>query len=253
MNEGDKQPFLSHLEELRKRLIACAIAVGVGFAVCYAFKERLYGILVSPLIKIMPEGKGLIFTSLLAPFFTYLKTALIAGVMLVAPYLFYQLWLFIAPGLYQREKKYVIPFVFFSSILFVGGALFGYFIVFPLVFKFFLGFENEFIQAMPSVNEYFTFVVRLLCGFGIAFELPVVIFFLAKIGIVTPELLRKKWKYALLLMFIVGAIITPPDVISQVIMAVPLIILYEVGIICAKIGTKKKAKKEELEVEEAQE
>jgi len=251
MNDGDKQPFLSHLEELRKRLIACAIAVGVGFAVCYAFKERLYAILVSPLIKMMPEGKGLIFTSLLAPFFTYLKTALIAGVMLVAPYLFYQLWLFIAPGLYQHEKKYIIPFVFFSSILFVGGALFGYFIVFPLVFNFFLGFENEFIQAMPSVNEYFTFVVRLLCGFGIAFELPVVLFFLAKIGIVTPELLRKKWKYALLLMFVVGAIITPPDVISQVIMAVPLILLYEVGIICAKIGTRKKAKKEETEAEEA--
>ena len=252
MDDGDKQPFLSHLEELRKRLIACAIAVGVGFAVCYAFSEKLYRILVSPLIEIMPEGEGLIFTSLLAPFFTYLKTGVIAGVMLVAPYLFYQLWLFIAPGLYQHEKKYIIPFVFFSSILFVGGALFGYFIVFPLVFKFFLGFENEYIQAMPSMNEYFTFVVRLLCGFGIAFELPVVIFFLAKIGIVTPELLRKKWKYALLLMFIVGAIITPPDIISQVLLAVPLIALYEVGIILAKIGTRKKAKKEETEVEEAQ-
>ena len=247
MDEGDKQPFLSHLEELRKRLIACAIAVGIGFALCYAFKERLFGILVSPLIEIMPEGKGLIFTSLLAPWITYLKTALIAGVLLVAPYLFYQLWLFIAPGLYQHEKKYIIPFILCSSILAVGGALFGYFIVFPLVFTFFLGFENSFIQAMPSVNEYFTFVVRLLCGFGIAFELPVVIFFLAKIGVVTPELLRRKWKYALLLMFVVGAIITPPDIISQVILAVPLLLLYEVGIILAKIGVRKKAKKEEEE------
>ena len=251
MDDGDKQPFLSHLEELRKRLIACAIAVGVGFAVCYAFKERLYGILVSPLMQIMPEGKGLIFTSLVAPFFTYLKTALIAGVMLVAPYLFYQLWLFIAPGLYQNEKKYVIPFVSLSSILFVGGSLFGYFVVFPLVFTFFLSFENSFIQAMPSVNEYFTFVVRLLCGFGLAFELPVVIFFLAKIGVVTPESLRKKWKYALLLMFVVGAMITPPDIISQVILAVPLLFLYELGIILAVIGAKKKAKKEEPEKEEA--
>ncbi len=252
MNDGDKQPFLSHLEELRKRLIACAIAVGVGFAVCYAFSERLYRILVSPLIEIMPEGEGLIFTRLLDPFFTYLKTGLIAGVMLVAPYLFYQLWLFIAPGLYQHEKKYVIPFVFFSTILFVGGALFGYFVVFPLAFRFFLGFENEYIQAMPSMNDYFSFVIRLLCAFGIAFELPVVIFFLAKIGIVTPQLLRKKRKYALLLMFVVGAIITPPDVISQVMLAVPLIALYEVGIILAMIGTKKKAKEEETEVEEAQ-
>ena len=249
MNDGDKQPFLSHLEELRKRLIACAIAVGVGFAVCYAFSERLYRILVSPLRELMPEGEGVIYTSLLAPFFTYLKTGVIAGVMLVAPYLFYQLWLFIAPGLYQNEKKYVIPFVFFSTFLFVGGALFGYFFVFPLVFKFFLGFENEYIQAMPSMNDYFSFVVRLLFGFGISFELPVVIFFLAKIGIVTPELLRKKWKYALLLMFVVGAIITPPDIISQVLLAVPLIALYEVGIILAVIGTKKKAEEKEMEVE----
>jgi sec-independent protein translocase protein TatC len=250
MDDGDKMPFLSHLEELRRRLIACAIAMGVGFVVCYAFKERLFGILVSPLMKIMPEGEGLIFTSLVAPWFTYLKTALIAGVMLAAPYLFYQLWLFIAPGLYQHEKKYIIPFVLCSSILFVGGALFGYFVVFPLVFRFFLGFENEFIQAMPSVNEYFSFVIRLLCGFGIAFELPVVIFFLAKIGIVTPESLRKKWKYALLLMFAVGAILTPPDVVSQVMLALPLMALYEFGIILAKIGTKKKAEKG-TEVEEA--
>jgi sec-independent protein translocase protein TatC len=249
MDEGDKQPFLSHLEELRKRLIACAIAVGIGFAVCYAFSKRLYKLLVAPLIEIMPEGEGLIFTNLLAPFFTYLKTGLIAGVMLVAPYLFYQLWLFIAPGLYQHEKKYVIPFVTFSSVLFVGGALFGYFLVFPLVFKFFLGFESEFIQAMPSMNEVFSFALRLLFGFGIAFELPVVIFFLAKIGVVTPELLRKKRKYALLLMFVVGAIITPPDVISQVILALPLIVLYEFGIILAQIAAGKKAKKEEPEKE----
>jgi sec-independent protein translocase protein TatC len=248
MDDGDKMPFLSHLEELRRRLIACAIAVGVGFAVCYAFSERLYRILVSPLIEIMPEGEGVIFTSLLAPFFTYLKTGLIAGVMLVAPYLFYQLWLFIAPGLYQHEKRYVIPFVSFSTVLFLAGALFGYFIVFPLVFRFFLGFENEYIQAMPSMNDTFSFALRLLFGFGIAFELPVVIFFLAKIGIVTPESLRKKRKYALLLMFVVGAIITPPDVISQVILALPLMLLYEFGIIVAKIGIRKKTKKEEVEV-----
>jgi sec-independent protein translocase protein TatC len=189
----------------------------------------------------MPEKDGLIFTKLLEPFFTYLKTGMIAGVMLVAPYLFYQIWMFIAPGLYQNEKKYVFPFVFYSTILFIGGALFGYFVVFPLGFRFFLGFANEYIRAMPSMNDYFSLAVKLLFGFGIVFELPVVIFFLSKIGIVTPELLRKKRKYALLLMFVVGAIITPPDVVSQVMMAVPLIILYEIGIIVAKIGTKKKA------------
>jgi len=249
MNDEDKQPFLSHLEELRKRLIACSIAVGAGFAVCYIFSERLYRILVSPLINIMPEGDGLIFTKLLEPFFTYLKTGVVGGVMLVAPYLFYQLWLFIAPGLYQHEKKYVIPFVFCSSVLFVGGALFGYFIVFPLGFRFFLGFANEYIQAMPSMNDYFSLAVRLLFAFGIVFELPVVIFFLSKIGIVTPELLRKKRKYALLLMFVLGAVITPPDVVSQLMMAAPLVVLYEIGIIVARIGTKKKAEEEEPEAE----
>ena len=248
MNDGDKQPFLSHLEELRKRLIACAIAAGIGFVLCYLIRERLFLILVSPLKDMLQNGDKLIYTHLLAGFLTYLKTAAVAGILLVAPYLFYQIWMFIAPGLYQKEKKYVIPFVLCSTLLFVGGALFGYFIVFPLGFRFFLSFANDYIQSLPSINEYFSLSIRLLFCFGIAFELPVVIFFLAKIHIVTPELLRKKRKYALLLMFVVGAIITPPDVISQVLLAMPLIVLYELGIIVAVIGTRKKPE-EETEVE----
>jgi sec-independent protein translocase protein TatC len=251
MDEDDKQPFLSHLEELRKRLIACAIAVGIGFALCYAFRERLFDILVSPLKDILPTGDKLIYTHLLGAFLTYLKTAAVAGILLAAPYLFYQVWMFIAPGLYQHEKKYVIPFVVYSTLLFVGGALFGYFIVFPIGFQYFLSFNNDYIQALPSINEYFSLAIRLLFCFGIAFELPVVIYFLSKIGIVTPELLKKKRKYALLLMFVVGAIITPPDPASQVMMAAPLILLYEIGIIVAKIGTKKKGEGEETELEEA--
>ncbi len=251
MDDRDKMPFLSHLEELRKRLIACAIAVGIGFAICYAFRERLFLILVSPLKDVLQNGDKLIYTHLLAAFLTYLKTAAVAGILLTAPYLFYQIWMFIAPGLYQHEKKYVIPFVVYSTLLFVGGALFGYFIVFPLGFKFFLSFENAYIQPLPSINEYFSLAIRLLFCFGIAFELPVVIYFLAKIGIVTPESLKKKRKYAVLLMFVVAAIFTPPDPASQVMMALPLIILYEIGIIVAKIGTKKKAKKEEMDMEEA--
>ncbi|MBN1831440.1 MAG: twin-arginine translocase subunit TatC [Deltaproteobacteria bacterium] len=251
MDDGDKMPFLSHLEELRKRLIACAIAVGIGFVVCYAFRERLFLILVSPLKGVLQTGDKLIYTHLLAAFLTYLKTAAVAGVLLAAPYLFYQIWMFIAPGLYQHEKKYVIPFVVYSTLLFVGGALFGYFIVFPFGFQYFLSFENAFIQPLPSINEYFSLAIRLLFCFGIAFELPVIIYFLTKIGIVTPESLKKKRKYAVLLMFIVSAILTPPDPASQVMMALPLIILYEIGIIVAKLVTKKKAKKEEMEVEQA--
>lgn len=247
MEIDEKQPFLSHLEELRKRLIACAISVGVGFGISYIFSKRLFQILISPLKANMPEGDRLIFTSLPEMFFTYLKTALIAGIFLVAPYIFYQLWMFITPGLYNKEKKYVIPFVGFSSILFVGGALFGYFVVFPFGFKFFLSFATEYIQALPSVKQYFSFAVKLLFAFGIVFELPVVIFFLTKIGLVTPTFLRQKRKYAILLTFVFAAVLTPPDVVTQCMMAGPLIILYEVGIIIAGIAVRKKAKEDEKE------
>jgi sec-independent protein translocase protein TatC len=245
MNEETKQPFMSHLEELRKRLITCAIAVGIGFVISYIFAERLFQILVTPLTSIMPEGDRLIFTNLPEMFLTYLKTAVICGIMLTAPVLFHQLWMFIAPGLYQHEKKYAIPFVVFSTILFVGGALFGYFIVFPFGFKFFLGFANEYIQALPSVKQYFSFAIKLLFAFGIVFELPVVAFFLSKMGIVTPEFLKKKRKYALLMTFVMAAVLTPPDVITQLMMAGPLIILYEIGILVARMARKKKVTEEE--------
>jgi sec-independent protein translocase protein TatC len=157
--------------------------------------------------------------------------------------------MFIAPGLYQKERKYVIPFVIFSTILFVGGSLFGYFVVFPFGFKFFLGFSNESIQALPSVKQYFSFSIKLLFAFGVVFELPVVVFFLAKIGVVTPELMRKKRKYAILMTFVFAAILTPPDVITQCMMAGPLIVLYEISIIIAKIARRKKV----TEGEEAEE
>jgi sec-independent protein translocase protein TatC len=245
MESEDKQPFMSHLEELRKRLIFSAIAVGVGFAASYAFAEQLFGLLVAPLQAVMPEGDHLIFTNLPEMFFTYLKVSLLAGVMLVAPYIFYQLWMFIAPGLYQKEKKYVIPFVVTSTFLFVGGSLFGYFVVFPFGFKFFIGFSNEYVKALPSVKQYFSFAIKLLFAFGVVFELPVVIFFLAKMGVVTPQWLRKNRKYAILMTFVTAAILTPPDVVTQCMMAGPLIILYEISILVAQIAWRSKKKKEE--------
>ena len=245
MESKEKQPFLSHLEELRKRLISCSIAVGIGFVISYIFSERLFQILIMPLKVSLPEGDRLIFTNLPEMFFAYLKTAFVAGILLVAPYIFYQLWMFIAPGLYQNEKKYIIPFVLFSTILFVGGGLFGYFIVFPLGFRFFLGFANESVQALPSVKQYFSFSIKLLFAFGIVFELPVVIFFLSKMGLVSVDFLRKNRKYAILLTFVIAAIITPPDVITQCMMAGPLIILYEIGIIIARIGARKKVVEDE--------
>lgn len=249
MSSDEKQPFMSHLEELRKRLIACAISVGVGFVIAYIFSERLFQLLVSPLKEVMPKGEQLIFTNLPEMFFAYLKVSFIAGILASAPFIFYQLWLFIAPGLYQREKRYVIPFVVSSTILFVGGSLFGYFVVFPFGFKFFMGFANEYVKALPSVKQYLSFSVKLLFAFGLIFELPVVIFFLAKMGIVTPQFLKQKRKYAILCIFSLAAILTPPDVITQLMMAGPLIVLYEIGILVARLARKKKEEDKASEAE----
>jgi sec-independent protein translocase protein TatC len=244
MNESEKQPFLSHLEELRQRLIYCALTIGLGFVIAYIFSEDLFKILISPLKEQLPGEGRLIFTNLPEMFLTYIKTALIGGILLSSPVLFYQLWSFIAPGLYQKEKQYVIPFVIFSSLLFVGGGLFGYFIVFPFGFRFFLGFANDFVQALPSVQQYFSFSIKLIFAFGLVFELPVIIFFLSRIGLVTAGFLRKKRKYAILLIFVISAIITPPDVITQLMMAGPLIILFEIGIFIAHFAEKKKTSKD---------
>lgn len=239
MDDDVKQPFMGHLEELRQRLIVCAIAVGVGFVGAYLFAEQLFQVLIQPLKAVMPEGDKLIFTNLPEMFFTYLKVAFVTGLLAAAPVIFYELWLFIAPGLYHNERRYVIPFAASSTVLFVGGALFGYFVVFPFGFQFFVGLSNEYVKALPSVREYFSFSIKLLLAFGLVFELPVVIFFLSRLGAVTPETLRKKRKYAILMTFIVGAILTPPDVITQCMMAVPLIALYEISIIISKFAQRK--------------
>ena len=249
VDSAEKQPFLSHLEELRKRLVVCAIGVGAGFVIAYIFAERLFQLLVAPLKAVMPEGDQLIFTNLPEMFFAYIKVAFIAGIMAASPLIFYQLWMFIAPGLYRKEKKMAIPFVISSTILFVGGALFGYFVVFPCGFKFFIGFSNEYVKALPSVKQYFSFSMKLLLAFGAVFELPVIIFFLSKMGIVTPQFLRQKRKYAILLTFALAAILTPPDVITQCMMAGPLIVLYEIGILVSRIAQKKKEGRETAKAE----
>ncbi|MBW1732132.1 MAG: twin-arginine translocase subunit TatC [Deltaproteobacteria bacterium] len=250
MVSDEKQPFLSHLEELRRRLVACAIAVGIGFIAAYFFKERLFQILILPLKRVMPPGDQLIFTNLPEMFFTYLKVAFVAGLLAAAPFIFYEIWMFVAPGLYQKEKKFLIPFVISSSILFVGGALFGYFIVFPFGFKFFMSFANEYIKPLPSVKQYFAFSTKLLLAFGLVFELPVVAFFLAKMGLINDTFLKKQRKFALLLIFVMAAILTPPDVVTQLMMAGPLMALYEISILVTKLAGKKKEEKEEPEDED---
>ena len=235
MNDEDKIPFTAHLEELRKRLIISFVAVGIGFVLSYGFKEYLFGILVHPLQSVMQEGDTLIYTNLPEAFFTYLKVALLAGVGLATPVLLYQFWMFVAPGLYEKEKRLLLPIVFLCSFFFIGGALFGYFIVFPWGFKFFLGFATETIRPMPSMKEYLGFAAKLLIAFGLVFELPLVITFMARMGLVSVEFLKKNRKYAVLLFFAGAAILTPPDVVTQVMMAMRLMLLYEISIIGARI------------------
>jgi len=239
MDEDDKLPFTGHLDELRKRLISCFIAVGIGFVLSYAFKEYLFEILTLPLINVMGSGEKLIFTGLPEAFFTYLKVALLSGLMLSAPIILYQFWMFAAPGLYDKERRLLFPIVILSTFFFLGGALFGYFIVFPWGFKFFLGFASETIRPLPSMKEYLGFSAKLLLAFGLVFEMPLVITFLAKLGLVSVDFLRKNRKYALLLFFIGAAILTPPDVVTQVMMAGPLMLLYEISILGARIFQKK--------------
>ncbi|MGD8971078.1 MAG: twin-arginine translocase subunit TatC [Desulfobacterales bacterium] len=249
MNEESKLPFTAHLEELRKRLIVCFIAVGIGFVISYGFKEYLFNILVDPLVKVMQPGESLIFTGLPEAFFTYLKVAFLAGLMLAAPVIIYEFWIFVAPGLYDKEKRLLLPIVFLSTFFFIGGALFGYFLVFPWGFKFFLGFATETIRPMPSMKEYLGFSAKLLLAFGLVFELPLVITFLARLGVVSVDFLKKNRKYALLLFFAGAAVLTPPDVVTQIMMALPLMILYEISIIGARIFGRKKA--EEVAAEES--
>ncbi len=239
MAEDEKLPFTGHLDELRKRLISCFIAVGIGFVLSYAFKEYLFEILTLPLINVMGSGEKMIFTGLPEAFFTYLKVALLSGLMLSAPIILYQFWLFVAPGLYDKERRLLMPIVILSTFFFIGGALFGYFIVFPWGFKFFLGFASETIRPLPSMKEYLSFSAKLLLAFGLVFEMPLVITFLAKLGLVSVDFLRKNRKYALLLFFVGAAILTPPDVVTQVMMAGPLMILYEISILGARIFQKK--------------
>ncbi|MDD2604913.1 MAG: twin-arginine translocase subunit TatC, partial [Desulfobacteraceae bacterium] len=167
----DKVPFTEHLEELRHRLIVSFIAVGIGFALCYAFKERLFQFLAAPLIGAMQTGDKLVFTGLPEAFFTYLKIAFLAGCVLASPVIIYQFWMFVAPGLYRKERRMLAPIVALSVLFFLGGGIFGYLVVFPLGFEFFLGFANETIRPLPAMREYLGFATKLLIAFGLAFEL----------------------------------------------------------------------------------
>ncbi len=235
-----KLPLTSHLQELRKRLVLSFIAVAAGFVICYAFSQDLFDILSKPLLKMMPSGGSLIFTSVAEAFFTYMKVAFIAGFILTSPFVLFQVWAFVAPGLYRHEKRYVIPFVVAGSFFFILGILFAYFVAIPVGFKFLLGYATDFIKPMPSMKEYLSFSIKFLLAFGLVFEFPVVLVLLARIGVVDAKTMARHRKYAILLIFIFAAVMTPPDLISQLLMAIPLMGLYELSILLSKIFGKKK-------------
>lgn len=228
----EKLTLTAHLQELRKRLIVSSIAVGIGFAVSYAFSQEIFDWLARPLYRELPRGDTIIFTGYAEAFFLYLKLSFFAGVAEASPVLLYQLWAFVTPGLYEHEKKLALPFVLFSTVFFAAGVLFAYFVVFPSAFRFFLSYNSEALRALPAMGEYITFAVHLLLAFGLAFEFPVVMCILAKAGVVSVRLLRQGRKYAVLAIFILAALLTPtPDVINQLLMAGPLMVLYELSIV----------------------
>ncbi len=232
-----------HLAELRTRLIRSIAAVAVGFCVSYAFIEPIFALLSKPLEEVVPPGTSLIFTSYPEAFFTYLKLALTCGIFLASPFILHEIWAFVAPGLYPHEKKWALPFIVFSSLFFVGGALFGYIVVFPAAFNFLASYAGQDLKLMPSVSEYFSLTIKLLLGFGGAFELPIFMVFMALIGLIDAKMLRKNRKYALLIIFILAAILTPtPDVVNQCLLAFPLLVLYEISIfLVALIGKKRES------------
>ena len=240
--------LMDHLNELRWRLVRCFIAAGVGFLLCWTVVEPIFDFITAPLLSALPAHGTAMYTTLPEPFFVRMFVAFVTGLFVTSPYIFYQIWAFISPGLYEEEKKGLLPIALLSAIFFIGGGVFCYFIVFPYAFNFFLGFSSEQIQAMPRITDYLDFVIKLLLAFGLIFEMPLFSFFLSRMGVITAQMMRKARRYAVLCIFIVAAILTPPDVVSQLLMAMPMLLLYEISIlVAAAFGRKKKEKKEEEE------
>ncbi len=236
----ETQALTEHLRELRSCLIVTFIAVAIGFALSYTVIRPIGTWFFAPLVEVLPDDTSLIFTSYQEGFFFYLKLALVCGILAASPVVFAQLWRFIAPGLYKHEKKVLIPFSILSTICFIGGAAFGYFVVFPPAFKFLVGYNNEFLTSLPGVSEYFTLATRLLLAFGFIFEMPIMMVFLAKVGVIDTAFLNKNRKYAILLDFVIAAILTPtPDIVNQLMMAIPLMILYEISVVLVWIFGRK--------------
>jgi sec-independent protein translocase protein TatC len=228
--ELPRMSFLEHLEELRKRILYVVVALAVAFFVCWSFAPQIFHYIEQPVLRYLPPGEKLAFTRLTSPFFLYMKVAFLGAIFLAAPVVLWQVWSFIAPGLYKTERRYAAPFIIFASLFFMAGGWFGYSYIFPIACKFFIEMGRDFQQVI-TIDDYFSFASKMILGMGFVFETPILIFFLARLGIVTPAFLLQKFKYAVLIIFVIAALITPtPDMVTQTALAVPMILLYLLGI-----------------------
>jgi sec-independent protein translocase protein TatC len=241
LDDSGKMSFLEHLDELRKRLINSIYALIAGCVIAYAFIQRIFDFIMLPMQHMLPGGNKLIYTAGAEPFMLYLKIGFIAGIFFASPLILWQVWKFISPGLYTHEKKFAIPFVVLSTVFFVLGGLFAHYIAFPWTWKFFISFSTDYMVFMPKIDEAFSLYTKMLLGFGVIFEMPTLVFFLARMGVVTARMLLRYLKYAILVIFIVAAVVSPgTDLMSQLIMAVPMIALYAISILIAWIFGKKR-------------
>ncbi len=239
-SDGERQPeslpamgFLDHLEELRKRIVYSIIAVAVGFGVCWGYHEKIYGVMQKPIMDVLRANglsDKLVFLNPTEPFNLYLKIAALAGLFLTSPFVLYQVWMFISPGLYRDEKRYVVPFMVSTIALFTSGGYFGYKIVYPRALEFLINFGRQF-TPMITIGEYTSLFLSIVLGMGLIFEMPILIFFLALMGIVSAGFMWKNFRYSILVIFIIAAIVTPtPDIVNMCIFAAPMIALYAVSI-----------------------
>ena len=229
---GGKMSFLDHLDELRKRLTVALVALVVGVLICFGFVGYIFEFIMEPLTDVLPDGGTLVFTEPAEAFFLNIKMAALAGLMLAIPVILYQVWLFVAPGLYVHEKKFAVPFVLLASLFFIGGSLFAHYLLFPIAWNFFASFSSGILAFMPRIQPAFTLYVRLVLACGFVFQLPTIVFFLARVGAVTPGFLIRNIKYAILGIFIFAAVLTPTgDPVTLSMMAAPMFVLY-----CLSIG-----------------
>jgi sec-independent protein translocase protein TatC len=240
-----------HLAELRTRLAYSVLSIIILFCISFMFYEPILDWMKQPLLDAMPNGqRTIIATGVAEAFFTAIKVSFFTAIILALPIIFWQFWLFVSPGLYENEKKMVIPFVTSATVMFLIGALFAYYIVVPFGFQFLVNFGNTIVTVTPRIGEYVGFFTKIMVGFGISFELPVITFFFAVLGLVTDQSLKSFFKYAVIIIFILAALLTPPDVLTQLLMAGPMVILYGISIMIAQIVNPAEAEEEEEDEEE---